>query len=109
MSIETIRNIDNIPALEPGIAPIRGLEPRQPGGAPAAGGVSFADTLGQALGSVDKLQLAADGEAAKVANGGGNLHEMSLSLEKADVALRLAVKVRNKLLDAYNEIMRMGI
>jgi len=34
---------------------------------------------------------------------------MSLALEKADVAMRLAVKVRNKLLDAYNEIMKMGV
>ena len=102
MSIETIRNIDNIEGIE-------GLEPRQRAQAPAKGGVSFADTLGQALGTVDKMQLEADGQAAKVANGGGNLHEMSLALEKADVALRLAVKVRNKLLDAYNEIMRMGV
>jgi len=104
MSIETIRTVDNLPALEP----IKGLEARGPARVPG-GGVSFADTLGQALGTVDRLQLEADGEAAKVAQGGGNLHEMSLALEKADVAMRLAVKVRNKLLDAYNEIMRMGV
>jgi flagellar hook-basal body complex protein FliE len=102
MSIETIRNIDNIPGID-------GLERKPAAGRAPAGGVSFAETLGQALGTVDKLQLDADGQAAKVANGGGNLHEMSLALEKADVSLRLAVKVRNKLLDAYNEIMRMGV
>ena len=55
------------------------------------------------------MQLAADDQATKVANGGGNLHEMSLALEKADITMRLAVKVRNKLLDAYNEIMKMGV
>ena len=71
--------------------------------------MSFADTLGQAIQSVDKIQLAADDQATKVANGGGNLHEMSLALEKADISMRLAVKVRNKLLDAYNEIMKMGV
>ena len=108
MSIETIRTVDNLPALELIIQSIRGFEPRGPARA-AGGGVSFADTLGQALGTVDRLQLDADGEAAKVAQGGGNLHEMSLALEKADVAMRLAVKVRNKLLDAYNEIMKMGV
>ena len=105
MSIETIRNIDNLP----GIGAIEGLEPKRPAERAQPGALSFADTLGQALGTVDKLQLDADGEAAKVASGGGNLHEMSLALEKADVALRLATKVRNKLLDAYNEIMRMGV
>jgi flagellar hook-basal body complex protein FliE len=100
MSIETIRSIEGMTGLDP-----RAVDPA----APTKGGVSFAETLGQALGSVDKLQVEADDQAALVANGGGNLHEMSLALEKADVALRLAVKVRNKLLDAYNEIMKMGV
>jgi flagellar hook-basal body complex protein FliE len=104
VSIETIRSIDSS-----GIESIEGLAPRAGAPAGSTGGVSFADTLGQAIQSVDKLQLAADDQATKVANGGGNLHEMSLALEKADVAMRLAVKVRNKLLDAYNEIMKMGV
>jgi flagellar hook-basal body complex protein FliE len=105
VSIEAIRSIQG------DIQGIDGLAPRGPNNdqAGTAGGVSFADTLGQALESVDKLQLEADGQATKVANGGGNLHEMSLALEKADVGMRLAVKVRNKLLDAYNEIMKMGV
>ena len=104
MSVETIRSIDTS-----GIESIEGLTSRAKapvGSAPAA---SFADTLGQAIQSVDKIQLAADDQATKVANGGGNLHEMSLALEKADISMRLAVKVRNKLLDAYNEIMKMGV
>ena len=102
MSIETIRSIQG------NIEGIDGLTSRANERAPG-GGVSFADTLGQAIESVDKIQLQADDQAAKVANGGGNLHEMSLALEKADVTMRLAVKVRNKLLDAYNDIMKMGV
>jgi flagellar hook-basal body complex protein FliE len=103
MSIETIQNLSGH------IQGIDGLESGAAERARPVGGVSFAETLGQAIDSVDKIQLEADGQAAKVANGGGNLHEMSLALEKADVAMRLAVKVRNKLLDAYNEIMKMGV
>jgi flagellar hook-basal body complex protein FliE len=34
---------------------------------------------------------------------------MALALEKADVAMRLAVRVRNKVVETYNEIMRMGV
>jgi flagellar hook-basal body complex protein FliE len=34
---------------------------------------------------------------------------MALALEKADISMRLAMRVRNKLVDTYNEIMRMGI
>lgn len=103
IEFETIRSIESS-----GIESIDGLASRAKAPAGAAPPASFADTLGQAIQAVDKTQLAADDQATKVANGGGNLHEMSLALEKADVSMRLAVKVRNKLLDAYNEIMRMG-
>jgi len=53
--------------------------------------------------------MEADHQAAQVAKGAGNLHEMALALEKADVAMRLAVRVRNKVVETYNEIMRMGV
>ena len=69
----------------------------------------FGSELGKAIGEIDKMQVAADTQADAVARGGGNIHEMALSLEKADVAMRLAMRVRNKLVDTYNEIMRMGI
>jgi len=74
-----------------------------------ANATAFAGELGRALGEVDKLQVEADQQATQVAAGAGNLHEMALSLEKADVAMRLAVCVRNKVVETYNEIMRMGV
>ncbi len=77
-----------------------------PGTAP---GASFAEALGQAVANVDKLQVDADREAHQVALGSGNLHETALALEKADVALRVATKVRNKLVEAYQDIMRMNV
>lgn len=70
---------------------------------------SFEGTLSAAVGQVESLQKNADAQAEKVAAGAGNLHETALALEKADVAMRLAVKVRNKLVDAYNEVMRMSV
>ena len=69
----------------------------------------FGSELGKAIGEIDKLQGAADTQVDAVARGAGNIHEMALALEKADVAMRLAMRVRNKLVDTYNEIMRMGI
>jgi flagellar hook-basal body complex protein FliE len=69
----------------------------------------FGATLASAIQGVDQLQLAADHEAEKAAMGAGNLHELSLSLEKADVAMRVATKVRNKVVEAYHEIMRMSV
>ena len=107
MSIETMRSIGSLnTAGELGGVGGPSQVERAVG---ASTGTGFAETLGGALQKVDQIQLEADAQAEKVALGGGNLHEMSLALEKADISLRLAVKVRNKLLDAYNEIMRMGV
>ena len=38
-----------------------------------------------------------------------DLHTLMIETEKADLALQFTLQVRNKLLDAYNEIMRMQI
>lgn len=70
---------------------------------------SFADKLGEAIAAVDAQQIGADQESAKLAMGGGNLHETALALEKADLTMRVAVKVRNRLVEAYQDVMRMGI
>jgi flagellar hook-basal body complex protein FliE len=76
------------------------------GESPAA---DFGQTLGKAIGEIDRMQVAADNQANAVAHGAGNLHEMTIALEKADVAMRLAMRVRNKLVETYNDIMRMGM
>jgi len=96
-----IESIGRVPASLP--------ELRAPGGAARPGGSAFSDALGQALGQVDALQQAGDVQSAAVANGGGNLHEVALALEKADVSMRVAAKVRNKLVEAYQEVMRMPV
>jgi flagellar hook-basal body complex protein FliE len=88
-------------------APLEGLQ--APGAAAKAGESSFSGELGKALEAVDKLQTDSDQQARLVADGGGNLHEMAIAMEKADVSMRLALKVRNKVVDAYNEIMRMSL
>jgi flagellar hook-basal body complex protein FliE len=80
-----------------------------PGAAAQPAGKSFAEALGDALGQAEALQLGADGQAEKVALGAGNLHETALALEKADVAMRVLTKVRNKIVDAYQEVMRMSV
>jgi flagellar hook-basal body complex protein FliE len=74
---------------------------------PRPGG--FTESLQAAVATVDALQLDADAESSKLAQGGGNLHETMLALEKADVGMRVAMKVRNKIIDAYNEVMRMSV
>ncbi|HEY4183998.1 MAG TPA: flagellar hook-basal body complex protein FliE [Polyangia bacterium] len=105
MSIETIQSISQpISQIGEGSPTAKSVD-----GGKSVGPGSFAETLGGALQKVDQLQIDADGQAEKVALGGGNLHEMTLALEKADISMRLAMKVRNKMIDAYQEIMRMSV
>lgn len=75
----------------------------------STGSAGFSDALASAINNVDQMQVDADQQSAQVAQGGGNLHETALALEKADVAMRVAMKARNKLVEAYHEVMRMSI
>src|SRR4051794_2585342 len=79
----------------------------------AAGGVSnqsFGDMLKESLDKANEIQLQADRAAKELAAGRNkNVHETMLMLEKADMSFRLMMQVRNKVLDAYREIMRMQV
>lgn len=75
---------------------------------PDADRPSFGETMNQALESVNRLQKAADGEIEALAAGrNGDLHRTMIALEKADISFQLLMQVRNKIVAAYQEIMRM--
>lgn len=74
-----------------------------------ARGPSFADTLKDAIGQVNRLQSEADSSIEKLVTGEQpDVHGTMIALEKADLSFRMMMEVRNKLLDAYQEVMRMG-
>ena len=71
---------------------------------------SFGEMLEKHLAQVNHLQNSADTAIANLATGRDkDVHNTMIALEKADVALELTMQVRNKALDAYQEIMRMSI
>lgn len=71
---------------------------------------SFSDLFEKAVSEVNKAQVEADQAVEQVQSGqSGNLHEAMIALEQADISLRLMVQMRNKILDAYQEIMRMQV
>jgi flagellar hook-basal body complex protein FliE len=73
-------------------------------------GDSFQKLLGDAIGSLSKLQAEADSSAARLAAGEQvELHEVLLAAERATIAFQLTVQVRNKLIEAYQEVMRMQV
>lgn len=71
---------------------------------------SFQTLLGNAMGTLNKLQLEADASTAKLAAGEPvELHEVLIATEKASIAFQLAVQVKNKVVEAYQEVMRMQV
>ena len=71
---------------------------------------SFAGMLGKMVSEVNAKQHAA-GEAVAGLQAGQNvpLHQAVIAMEEASVSFQLMVEVRNKLLEAYQEVMRMQI
>ena len=71
---------------------------------------SFADTLSDAIQDVNRLQVEADTKMQKLSTGESkNIPEVLIATEKADIALKLMVQVRNKMIEAYREIMKMQV
>lgn len=74
------------------------------------GGVSFLDTLKEKLNEVNDQQIQANNLTDKLVKGDNvDVHQVMLSTEEAKMSLELAVQVRNKLLDAYQEINKMQL
>ena len=72
--------------------------------------ISFADMLKAGLSEVNGLQKEADDMAALFAAGEtDNIHAVLIAGEKADIALQLTTAIRSKILEAYQEIMRINI
>jgi len=70
----------------------------------------FSALLDQALQPAREAQAAARAESLGLLTGQAtSIHQVVLAAEKADLALQLTVQIRNKALDAYNEIMRMQL
>lgn len=73
-----------------------------------AGGGGFDNVLKDAVGKISQVQKDAE-TAVRELSSGGDVTSAVLSMEKADMTFQLMVEVRNRLLTAYEEIMRMSI
>jgi flagellar hook-basal body complex protein FliE len=94
-------------AKTPGIGGVGGT----PGitGTEKSAGADFSSKLREALNDVNQKQVKAEKTADDYATGKQNdLHGTMITMTEADVQLRLTAQVRNKVIEAYREIMRMG-
>lgn len=77
-----------------------------------AGGVDFAQVLQNSIAQVNQTQQQAEAMAANFAagdNSTANLHEVMVSLQKANLSFQEMVQVRNKLVTAYHDVMNMQV
>jgi flagellar hook-basal body complex protein FliE len=80
---------------------------------PAAAGASpagaFGDGLNRLLASVDSSAADANTAVGNMIEGTGDVHDAMIALQRAEMNLQLTVQVRNKLVQAYQDVMRMTI
>lgn len=79
--------------------------------ADAAGAVDFSSALKSSLDQVNRMQSDAQQQAQRFALGDNSvsLSDAMISLQKSSIALQQTIQVRNKLVQAYQDIMNMGI
>ncbi len=96
-----------------GIPPIGNLPPISKAarsGASGADGEAFGKLLTDLVSRLSALQADADRLAAGLAAGEPvDIHEVMLALEKANLGFQFALQVRNKVVEAYQEVMRLQL
>jgi flagellar hook-basal body complex protein FliE len=81
-----------------------------PASSPGSGGGGFAKALADQIGKLDASQADAAQQAQQLATGKAeDISSVVLSVQKASLEIQLATQVRNKLVEAYQEIFRMQV
>ena len=92
------------------IGPVRRPAPNAPGADAAGGGVDFKALLLEKLEEVKSLQDEAGEGVKKLVSGETqNVAEVFSAVHKADVAFSLLMEIRNKLMDAYEQLQQMRV
>ncbi len=101
MKIDGLPALDSIKRLDVVTESVKGLNAD-------IGRIDFRQVLTEALNNVNELQKSAAAGAKDFALGiDDNIHRVMISTEKAQLAMDMTVAVRNKVLEAYKELMRL--
>ncbi len=116
---QTMYNFGTLPgadAVRPNTLPTPGVEGPSPLSQPGeitpgqSAGDSFGSVLGKLVSDVNAKQNAATAAIDGLQSGQAvPLHQTVIAMEEANVSFQLMVEVRNKLLDSYQEMMRMQL
>jgi flagellar hook-basal body complex protein FliE len=101
MDLEQIRRIQSILESE---------TPKESQPNRTEGEASFKETLQTFIKDVDNLQINAEEMSQKLVTGEvENIHQVMLAMEEAHTSFQLMMEMRNKILDAYREVMKMQV
>jgi flagellar hook-basal body complex protein FliE len=78
-------------------------------GATTETGPGFGDTLNRLVQSVESTGAEANTAVSQMVEGKADVHDAMIALQRADLTFQLSMQVRNKLVSAYQEIMRMPV
>ncbi len=71
---------------------------------------SFTDILSDAMGNAQDTEMSVQGQNAALLTGEtDDLHTPLIEAQKAELALNLAIQIRNKVISAYNDVMGMQV
>jgi flagellar hook-basal body complex protein FliE len=101
-------SIPTLPAVAPTLTPA-GAAVSRPALTAGEAQASFADALKDLVGSVEGSAGEANQAIGRMLDGTGDVHEAVIALQKADSMLQLTVQIRNKLVQAYQDVMRMPV
>lgn len=97
-------------SLTAGLEMVRPLEPLAPGGTSGAGADAFQSVLQGAIHEVKSTRGEAERQIASWMNGEQtDIHQVATSVQKAELTFEMVLEVRNKMMQAYQEVMRMQI
>ncbi len=101
--------MSGIPTITVTPSAAAGAYARVDGGGQAADGGGFGGALQRALEGVVETGHQADAQAMTAIAGGGNLTEVVTAVSRAELALQSTVAIRDRVVQAYQDIMRMPI
>jgi len=98
--------MDQVSLRQPAIGP----QSTEIGQTQEAKGTGFFDALQKSMQETNADQISADNSIKDlIAGRSKNIHETMLAIQKADLSLKTMMQVRNKILEAYKEIIRMPV
>ena len=99
MAINALTGITGTPSISPSpkTSPVSAQES------------GFGDALRELVGAVEGSAGEANKAVGQMLDGTGDVHEAMIALQKADTLLQLTVQIRNKFVQAYQDVMRMPV